>query len=87
MNKVIKRDGTYEAFDPEKIKRVAKASGLEENEAQKVAENVSSWIKLKGKPVNTVDIRNEVVRELQNVNEYAANLYLWYETTKYKNQQ
>ena len=84
MNKVIKRDGNVEDFDTGKIERIAKAAGLNDVDSQKVAKNVAEWVLAQGKPVQTVDIRNEVVNELQKVNSYAANLYLWDETSKYK---
>ncbi|EKD62273.1 MAG: hypothetical protein ACD_52C00249G0003 [uncultured bacterium] len=85
MNKVIKRDGGLEDFDYDKITRIAKAAGLEENDAQNVSRKVSEWVSSVGKPVQTVDIRNEVLKHLQEINPNAANLYLWYESTKSNN--
>lgn len=81
---VIKKDGTVEDFDEAKIARIAKATGLDETESLDLAQKITTWAKSLAKSkITSVDIRNKIVKELHKIDEYAANLYLWYETTKY----
>jgi transcriptional regulator NrdR family protein len=81
---VIKRDGTKEDFQPEKIARVAKATGLSEEEANVLAQNVANWIPTQQVPITTLQIRDKVLEELKGGHSYAAGLYEWYEKTKNK---
>lgn len=81
--KVIKRDGSLEDFDPHKIARVVKATGIDgtkhEEIAQKVAEEIYAQKKEK---VTSLEIRNLVLTELKKVSQYASGLFEWYEKTK-----
>lgn len=80
---VIKKDGTLEDFEKDKIERVTTAAGLSENQARKLADKISGWIKSGGKKqITTLQIRNQVVSQLQKINQFAANAFLWYEKTK-----
>jgi transcriptional regulator NrdR family protein len=82
---VIKRDGTKESFDVEKIGRVVQAAGLTTDQGITLAKAVASLIQ--GKKVDEVtslEIRNLVYEELKKVNTYAADLFAWYEKTKDK---
>lgn len=81
---VIKRDGTKEDFQPEKIARVAKATGLSEEEANALAQNVTTWVASQQASITTLQIRDKVLEELQNGHSYAAGLFEWYEKTKNK---
>ena len=81
---VIKRDGTKEDFQQEKIARVVKATGLSEDEANLLAQNVTVWITNQQETITTLQIRDKVIAELQNGHIYAAGLYEWYEKTKNK---
>ena len=83
--KMIKRNTTTEEFDIEKIRRVVVAAGLTTEQADEVVKEVLRWIEEQGKnEIETTDLRKKVQEELKNHNEYAANLYEWYEDTKYK---
>lgn len=81
--KVMKRDNTYEDFNPENIIRVVKAAGLNDNDSKIVADHVNVWIQKLGKEsITSLEIRDKVQEELNKINENVANLYSWYQTTK-----
>lgn len=80
---IIKKDGTKQPFDQEKIKRIAVAAGLSEEQGKTVSENVDNFVLSQNQPeINSSQIREKVLEELKKVNQFAANLYLWYEKTK-----
>ena len=83
---VIKRDNTIEPLDEGKIVRVAKATGLTEEEAKVVSDAIYARI-LKSVDTDTQEIKSTTIRdyfleELQKTNKYAAGLYEWYEKSK-----
>lgn len=85
--KVIKRNGTIEDFQPAKIARVVRAAGLTPGQSQmlatKVAQWAIKWVKTKRQTkITTLEIRMKVIEELHQINEYAANLFAWYQKTK-----
>lgn len=83
--KVKKRDGTKQDFDPNKIAKVVAAAGLPPDGAKELSENVSSQIiKLGMSEVNSKKIRELVLKELEHIDPYAANLFEWYEKRKDK---
>jgi transcriptional regulator NrdR family protein len=83
MKKVIKKDGSVENFDKEKIARVVTAAGLTPRKAKALATKVEKYITgLQGNKVTSKQIRNKVVDELTRADKYAAGLYTWYEKTK-----
>jgi len=83
QTKVVKRNGMLEAFNKNKIKKVVKATGLEEDQANKLALKLENWVERKGlKEISSLAIRDQVVKELGKVNTYSANLYKWYQKTK-----
>lgn len=83
---VVKRDGRFEDFNPENITKVTKAAGLNDEQAQAMAAEISEWIKsLNKEKVTTLEIRNKVTEELKKVDQSAYNLYVWYEKSKDKN--
>lgn len=80
---VIKRDGTTEDFQTDKIIRVVMAAGLEEPAANELAASVSDWIKSNTTPqVTSIQIRDKVVELLLKYDKYAHDLFVWYEHTK-----
>lgn len=80
---IIKKDGAKQPFDQEKIKRIAVAAGLSDEEGKTVSENVANFVLSQNQPeINSSQIREKVLEELKKVNQFAANLYLWYEKTK-----
>ncbi len=84
--KVVKRNGTEEDYNPEKVIRVLKVSGLTEEEAKKLASSVTAWLKEDKKDkVTSLQIRDKVVVEVQKVNKVAADKYISYEKYKDKN--
>jgi transcriptional regulator NrdR family protein len=83
---VIKRDNTEETFDRSKLVRVAAAAGLSDDEAVKVALKVEQQIESQDQEKIPSSLISELMStELNSVSQYAANLYKWYEKTKYKN--
>ena len=81
--KVIKRDGSTEYFSSDKIVKVVKAAGLEEEQAKALAENVNKWvIDLKKESISSLEIRDKVLEELEKVNKSVADLFRWYQKTK-----
>lgn len=81
--KVLKKDGSIENFDQNKIARVTKAAGLTAEQAQTLASKIAQWVRAQREPrITTFQIRNKVIEELGKVNKYAANLFTWYEKTK-----
>lgn len=86
--KVKKRDGRIEEFKEEKIARVVKAAGLEDDKAKRVASKITSWAKAKNEnPIASVSIRDQIIVELQKINRRAADFFIWYEKNKDKNQK
>lgn len=84
--KIIKRDGTKQDFEKEKIKRISVAAGLSQEQGNTVAQNVANFVTGLNQPeINSSQIREKVLDELKKVNQFSANLYLWYEKTKVQN--
>ena len=80
---VVKKDGTLEDFEKDKIERVTLAAGLSQAQAKKLAGDIETWAESLGKnQIPTLQIRNQVLSELNNLNQFAANAFLWYEKTK-----
>jgi transcriptional regulator NrdR family protein len=81
--KVTKRDGSTEKFEEEKIARVVAAAGLEPGKAHEFAEKIAKWVKHRNKrTVSSLEIRDRVIKELKKTDDYAANLFVWYQKTK-----
>ena len=81
--KVIKKDGSLEDFEKAKIERVTTAAGLSQEQAKKLADDIEKWAETYGKnQITTLQIRDQVLRELNNLNQFAANAFVWYEKTK-----
>jgi transcriptional regulator NrdR family protein len=77
--KVIKKNGSIEDFETEKIARVTEAAGLSFIEAEKITQKITNWAKnQKRKKIRSTEIRGKVVEEMVKVNEYAAKLFVWY---------
>ena len=80
---VIKRNGEKEAFSKLKVAKVAVAAGLSETQAVELANNLELELIKQGKDsVTSLDISKIVSSELHKVDEYAANLYDWYQKIK-----
>lgn len=85
--KVVKRSGLIEDFEQNKIAQVVKAAGLKSNQAKELAAKVAKWTKNTGKnQVTSLEIRDEVLQELPQYNNQAAQLFTWYQHTKDKKQ-
>lgn len=81
--KVIKRDGSIEDYQEEKIKRVVIATGLTPKQAESFCRVVTAWVEKNfPKEVTYRQIRDKVVERLKIVRKYSADLYIWYEQTK-----
>lgn len=85
---VVKRNGNREPFDPEKITKVISAAGVRPVEASEISENIARWVEgLRAKEVSSIAIRDQVFKELENVDKYASGLYVWYQNLKDKKYQ
>lgn len=81
--KVEKRNKSIEDYDSEKIKKIVVAAGLTEKEAKQLCGAVNKWLEESGKSqVTSLQIRDKVLVEIQEMNKTAANKFIWYE--KYK---
>ena len=81
--KVKKRDGSIEAYQPDKLVRIAMAAGLTHNQALTIGTHIYDWVLTQSQPVPTSSIRDQMMTELTTIHQPAANLYLWYESTKH----
>ena len=73
---VVKRDGSIEDFNQGKIARVVTAAGLNDDQAETLAAKIAKWVEdTKLSPLTSLKIRNKVVEELRQVDQYAANLF------------
>lgn len=80
---VIKRDGSKEKYSPEKIERVVKAAGLSESKTHTLVNELNTWIQtLNTNEIESLQIRDKVTEELKKLDEYSANMYMWYQKTK-----
>jgi len=80
---VIKKDGSREDFNPDKIARVVAAAGLATDQSRELAERITQWFQSQRKTqITTLEIRNKVIEELSKVDRFAANAFTWYEKTK-----
>ena len=82
---VIKRDGSEQAFEKDKIARVVQAAGLTADQAKDLSEKIDSWMqKQSEEKVSSIQIRDQVLNQLRQTDEYAANMFEWYQKTKEK---
>ncbi len=80
---VIKKDGSIEDYNPQKITKVVIAAGLYPDQANILSTNITNWLKEKNlSKVTSIQIKNQVIEELKKINQYAAGLFTWYEKTK-----
>jgi len=85
---IIKRDQAKEPYSENNVFKVVKAAGLNESQAQNLSESITNWINSVSKTeISSLDVRDQVLERLKTINEDAANLYAWYESTKDNNQQ
>ncbi|OGM23147.1 hypothetical protein A2961_02075 [Candidatus Woesebacteria bacterium RIFCSPLOWO2_01_FULL_39_21] len=76
---VVKRDGTNEEFDRNKVfNSIVGATGTPE-EAEKITSGIESWVNNSMEPIKTLDIRSRVAAALKGTNPTAAQLYETYE--------
>ncbi|QQS39463.1 hypothetical protein IPM62_02530 [Candidatus Woesebacteria bacterium] len=83
---VIKRDNSEEVLETQKFTRIAKATGLSDEEASRIADIIRDRVLVialkNAHKIKSTEIRDIFIDELSKTNQYAANLYKWYETTK-----
>ena len=82
MLTVIKRDGTKDTYNPEKIKSVLTAAGLESPDTDNLISNINNWISNQNREITTLEIRDQVINQLEQINPYVAGLFKWYQKTK-----
>ncbi|KKQ75494.1 MAG: hypothetical protein US96_C0010G0010 [Candidatus Woesebacteria bacterium GW2011_GWB1_38_5b] len=86
--KVIKRNGELEDFEEGKVARVVHAAGLSEEQAQQLGQNVSQRIKaLNAQQVTTIQIRDVVIEEMNKIDKYATDMFIWYQKGKDERQK
>lgn len=73
---VRKRGGRLELYDPEKIVRCCIAAGVPEEEARKIADEISGHIYIN---IPTSEIRKTVIKKLRETDSKAAEAYEKYE--------
>lgn len=83
MTEVIKKDGSREPFDVEKIRNVTKAAGLDDAKVNDLCEKITKWVDEKGS-VTTPEIREQVLSYLKTNDPYVYGLFKWYEDSKDK---
>ena len=80
---VIKKNGSLEDFEKGKIERVITAAGLSQEQAKKLASDIEKWVETSGKnQIAVLQIRDQVLKRLNDLNQFAANAFVWYEKTK-----
>ena len=83
--KVTKRDGSQEDFDRTKVVGGALKAGATQEEAEKIAGEVETWVgTVEGGVVSSNDIAAKVVEALRSTNSAAANAYEAFRTSKDK---
>ncbi|MBI2587383.1 hypothetical protein HYW29_01040 [Candidatus Amesbacteria bacterium] len=80
---VQKRDGSLEPYQPEKLIRIALAASLTHHQALTLGTHIYDWALNQPQPIPTSAIRDQMVSQLRAIHPPAADLYLWYESTKY----
>ena len=89
--KVIKKDGSKEAFDIEKIKRniiaASQEAGIEEAKQKEIAETVSDKVMKtlqEQMEVTSVEVRDQILKELDLSAPIVADHWRQYEANKTK---
>lgn len=81
--KVKKRNGIFEEFNPEKIRRVVQAAGLSSEQARVLLERIQQIVgNHQDSHITSLALRDMVHKELQKLYQPAANLFAWYQKTK-----
>jgi transcriptional regulator NrdR family protein len=81
--KFMKRNGSIEDYQEEKIIKVLIAAGLSDDDAKTVSAKITKWLaSLKEFQVNSLQIRTKIIEELEKINKNVANLFQWYEKSK-----
>lgn len=82
---VVKRDGSIEKYDEQKIARVVSAAGLAADESQALARGITAWLEERDQEtIPSLEIRDRVLIELTKANERVADFFAWYQHTKDK---
>ena len=83
--KIVKRDKSIEEFDISKITRVVQAAGLSKEQADELTKHIQDWVNTLGSDVVVAEsLREEVTKQIEKFNKQAADMFKWYEETKYK---
>lgn len=80
---VKKRDGSIEPYQPNKLVRVAMAAGLTHRQALTLGTHIYDWALKQSQLISSSAIRDQMISELKAAHPPAANLYLWYDSTKH----
>lgn len=80
---VVKRDGRIESFSIDKVKRVLLASGLSPDATEEALLEIISWAdSQETDTITSSQIRDKVISELNERDQYAANMFTWYQKSK-----
>ena len=83
--KIIKRDKSIEEFDISKITRVVQAAGLSKEQADELTKHIQEWMNALNSDIVVSDsLKEEVSKQIESFNKQAADMFKWYEETKYK---
>lgn len=80
---VVKRDKSIEKFETAKLAKVMNAAGVDATKAQELACVVEKYFEDTNKEkITSLQIRDKVLECLREHDQYAANLFEWYQKTK-----
>jgi hypothetical protein len=83
---VLKKGGSIEEFDSQKIVSVLIAAGLDKDKAASISREISDWAQTQESPISHCLIRDQVTAILQKTDPYVAGLFNWYQQSKYNHQ-
>lgn len=82
---VVKRNGTKEPFSTDKIVSILKALSMSETNISIIMNRMSDWVDaVKEKEITSLEIRDALLPAIAEIDEYAANMYTWYQNQKEK---
>ncbi len=82
---VVKRDGSKEVFSTDKIIKILKALSMSETNISIIMNRMSDWVDTtKKQEITSLEIRDALLPAIAEIDEYAANMFTWYQNQKGK---
>lgn len=82
---VIKRDGSKEPFSTDKITKILRALSMSDENISIIMNHISDWVdSTKQAEITSLEIRDALLPAIAEIDEYAANMYTWYQNQKAK---